>query len=821
MGVITTRIPLTQRVTGDPDAGLPPSEDPARPDWENEAVFRRGTLPPRSYHIPKEALQLGGGGRWDFHYASCPGEAPDVGSFMPPTSVPLSETIHVKDIKEEEKEEKEETLSTVNDKVEGQSLWTRIPVPSHWQLFGYGRPQYTNVQYPFPVLPPRVPAENPTGTYRRTFVVPPEWLLQQNGLGHRIGRIRLRFDGVDSAYHVWLNGTLIGYAQGSRNPAEFDVTDHVNLGAGAENELWVRVYQWSDGSYIEDQDQWWLSGIFRDVWLIPSFGPAWIEDWHVETTFDSQFRDAMLHLDLRLEVAEDDEQGDYEVRLALVEGEDDGDDSRAVFCSSTPLLRKLELGTHNFTFKMPITSPKHWTAETPNLYTLIMTLRRKTTGSIHVARQTVGFRQVEIRDGFLMVNGRAIRLRGVNRHDHHPHFGRAVPYDYLVQDLTLMKRHNINALRCSHYPSDPRLLALADRLGLYVIDEADLECHGFYDAVARPLGVPEDMDYDERKRICFSKAAQFTSNNESWRNAYVDRATQLVARDRNHPSVIIWSLGNEAFYGSNHVEMYKHIKALDPSRPVHYEPDAHAKSADLYSYMYPSVERLAELAETEGVDPETGKWTKPIILCEYAHAMGNGPGGLEGYEDVFRKYPRVQGGFIWEWANHGLWKKHDDKESKHKNIDEPGSKDKRGTADKKPEDNGKKTENRKSEVRKETENKETDDKKEAVEKKETDDTKREDEESDGHGDNGFYAYGGDFGDWPNDGTFVMDGLCFSDHSPTPGLTELKKVYQPIRVTAWRLVDGQPLGEAVLENGFDFLDLNVLEVSVVLETLADR
>ena len=354
--------------------------------------------------------------------------------------------------------------------------------------------------------------------------------------------------------------------------------------------------------------------------------------------------------------------------------------------------------------------------------------------------QKIGFRKVELKNGLICVNGRPIKFRGVNRHDHHPLVGRAVPLDFIRKDLLLMKTHNINALRCSHYPSHPQLLDIADELGLWVVDEADLECHGFYDAVARPQDIPEEMDYEERKKLTFPLAAKYTTDNPSWTAAYLDRMEQMVQRDKNHPSVIIWSLGNEAFYGRNHKAMYDYAKRVDPGRLVHYEGDTHAQSADMYSYMYASVEHLIRLAETEGVNPD-GTFEKPVILCEYAHAMGNGPGWLEDYEDAFRRYPRLQGGFIWEWANHGLWKK---------------------------EASGK----------------------------------------------SYFAYGGDFGDVPNDGAFVMDGLLSSEHQPTPGLTELKKVIQPVRLA----VGGANL---VISNLYNFVGLAHLTAAFKLEEFSER
>lgn len=401
----------------------------------------------------------------------------------------------------------------------------------------------------------------------------------------------------------------------------------------------------------------------------------------------------------------------------------------------------MERKTEHTTVELPVENPNKWSAETPYLYEIQLDLfvSENTAVPLQTIKHKIGFRTVEIKNGNITVNGIPILLRGVNRHDHHPRFGRAVPLSYIRDDLLLMKRHNINALRCAHYPCHPQLYDLCDELGLWVMDEADLECHGFYDAVARPLDIPESMDYEQRKLLAFGKAAEFTSNNEEWKDAYVDRMVQLVQRDKNHPSIIIWSLGNEAFYGQNLKAMYDYVKSVDPGRPVHYEGDAGAISADMYSYMYPSVDRLIRLATADGQ-----AFTKPIVLCEYAHSMGNAPGGLAEYMQAFREHRRLQGGFIWEWANHGLL------------VDTASGKE--------------------------------------------------------DGEKPSYAYGGDFNDTPNDGSFVMDGLCFSDHTPGPGLIELGKAYEPVR--AW--VSGDSL---VMENGYDFISLDHLDAAFKIEAFS--
>lgn len=449
----------------------------------------------------------------------------------------------------------------------------------------------------------------------------------------------------------------------------------------------------------------------------------------MQTDLDDRYEDATLRVDTELLCPKGGELS-LVLRDLGANGKTVGSIREVVAAESS----RISIGLH-------VTNPKKWTAETPYLYQLELSFYATSheTKPLQTIYQRVGFRTVELKNGLIAVNGQPILLRGVNRHDHHPQLGRAVPLSYIKQDLLLMKSHNINALRCAHYPSHPELYDLCDELGLWVMDEADLECHGFYDAVARPQDIPEAMDYEERKKLAFGPAAKFTSDNEDWREAYLDRMRQVVQRDKNHASIIIWSLGNEAFYGCNHKAMYDYAKSIDPGRLVHYEGDADAVSADMFSYMYTSVEQLVHLANTKEI--EDGNFKKPIVLCEYAHAMGNGPGGLEEYQTAFQEYPRLQGGFVWEWANHGLWK--------------------------------------------------------------------EDE-----GQPGFYAYGGDFGDFPNDNTFVMDGLCFSDHTPTPGLLEFKKVTEPVK--SW--VDGRQL---VIENRYDFVCLDHLTATYKIDAVGEE
>lgn len=658
---------------------LPLQAHAGTPDHQNPAVVRRNTLPPRSYYIPESALLLNG--QWQFCYSLTPEESPSP--------------------------DEPQSADTESDQ------WAAIQVPGHWQLQGHGRPHYTNTQFPIPVCPPHVPTENPTGCYRRTFHVPSSWAEGDE--------LRLRFDGVDCAYHVWVNGKLIGYAEGSRNASEFDVSGVVDRGSA--NEVFVKVYQWATSTWIEDQDQWYLSGIFRDVHLIAFPAETRISDWFIRTDLDSNYENATLQLSVDVKAAESDT-----LKVILRDLPKNG--SAVVAEKDVPV----EADDDTINIDIDVANPRKWTAETPNLYQVELSLGG------HKVHQNVGFRKVELKDGLITVNGVAPRFYGVNRHEHHPRFGRAVPLDFIKKDLMLMKTHNINSLRCSHYPPHPALFDLADELGLWVMDEADLETHGFYDAIARPMDIPEEWDYEIRKAKTNGPAAKYTTENPDWEHAYVDRMVQLVHRDKNHASIIMWSLGNEAFYGQNHKAMYDWGKSFDPSRPIHYEGDTQAASADMFSYMYPPIDRLLQLCKTEGVNAD-GSYDKPIVLCEFAHAMGNGPGGLDDYVAAFDNNRRLQGGWVWEWANHGLWKEGE------------------------------------------------------------------------QGKEGYHGYGGDFGEWPHDGTFVMDGLLHSTHEPTPGLIELKKAYQPLKL---ELIDGA----LTILSKYDFISLDNLSATYKVEELGE-
>ncbi|KAK7397900.1 hypothetical protein QQX98_012735 [Neonectria punicea] len=575
------------------------SSFPSRtPNWCNLKVLHRNTLPPRAsffnYTTVEKALtydvaaseSLSLNGVWKFHHAQSPFEAPE--EFSAPGF--------------------------------DASPWSDIPVPSMWQLEGFANPQYLNKNYGIPADPPNVPFDdNQTGSYIRNFALPKTFANRQ---------VRLRFEGVDSAFHCWLNGTEVGYSQGARNPSEFDVTQSLK----DENTLCVRVYQYCDGTYIEDQDQWRLSGIFRDVNLL-AFPINHIQDFRVLTDFDETYVDAGLTVDIEL-------QGDGDVHLALY----DVDKTKVIAEES----RSVPPGTKKLNFTIPIKSPKHWSAESPILYHAAIRFGDQ------VISQRVGFRKVELKNGLILVNGKRVVFRGANRHEHHPRSGRTVPYDFLLQDLLMMKRHNLNAICTCHQPSDPKLYDLADELGLWVMDEADLECHGYEMVQQRSLSRTERLlTTDEQRDLSFARAGRWLSDNLDWTEAYVDRARQIVSRDKNHPCVVLWSLGNEAFQGRNFQAMYDFVKGYDPSRPVHYEGDVDARIVDVVSTMYPPLEKMRAFAEN---------WDgqKPLLLCEFIHAMGNGPGNIKEYIDLFYEHPCLQGGWVWEWANHGLLTRNDD-----------------------------------------------------------------------------------------------------------------------------------------------------------------
>ncbi len=646
-------------------------------DWENHKLPHINRMKPRSYFIPYPSQEcaltferelsdrfLPLNGIWKFLHSESPAHSPD-GFERPEFDV---------------------------------SSWDDIPVPYSWQCLGYDYPHYTNCPYPFHFDPPKVPSENPTGNYRREFFVPENWSDKQ---------IVLHFEGVDSAFHLWINGHAVGFSKGSRVPAEFDITPYLTPG---QNILAARVYRWSDGSYLECQDMWWLSGVFRDVWLSASPNTH-IDDICVKTDLDENCQDAELDLTISTVNSGESPSGPLSVELKLFDHLGNKVLHRqGERCPEIPPNQQRRLN-----YKEIIKNPASWTAETPCLYTLLITLSDKDE-ILEVVPQRIGFRKIEIERARFKVNGTPVKLKGVNRHDHHPDRGKAVSYEDMRQDVLLMKQHNINTVRTSHYPNDCRFYELCDTYGLYVIDEADIETHGCADAGDRDM----------------------ISDDPEWESAYLDRIERMIERDKNHPSIIMWSLGNEAGFGRNHVTMTNFAKKLDPTRPIHYEGETDSSrkkeegpgsyNVDVFSRMYASVEEVREYGERE--DPEM-----PFVLCEYAHAMGNGPGNLKEYWDLFYEYETCMGGCVWDWIDQGLRKRTEDGRE-------------------------------------------------------------------------YFAYGGDFGDEPNDAQFLINGLIFPDRRPGPGLIEYKKVLEPVHTESLDLKEGV----FELTNRNDFRPLNYLNAS---------
>ena len=514
------------------------------------------------------------------------------------------------------------------------SKWNTIPVPANWELEGYGTAIYTNTKYPFqPVNPPLVSKEdNPTGCYRTEFEIPKNW----NGT-----QITLSFGGVSSAYYVWLNGKFLGYSEDSMLPTHFDATSQVKEG---KNILALKVFRFSDASYLEDQDHWRLSGIQRDVYLT-SAPKVQLYDFFVKTNLDEQYKDATLKIRPRIRKFDNTNLKGYTLEAKLFD-----DKKKEVFDKPLSIpLKKIyrekfgQRGKPDFALLQgKVKNPKKWSAEYPNLYTLVFNVK-DAKGNILESRTTkVGFREAEIKDGEFLINGKSVLMFGVNRHEHDPVKGKVVSRASMINDISLMKQYNINAVRTSHYPNDEQWYQLCDEYGIYVMDEANLETHGLGGQL---------------------------SNDASWSSAFLERAVRMVERDKNHPSIVFWSLGNESGSGFNHVTMANWIRSYDNTRPVHYEGAQITKGkhreedkiykdpmyVDVISRMYNPIGYMEKMSELEGED-------RPIIWCEYAHSMGNSTGNLFKYRDVFRNNKQIIGGYIWDWSDQGLSQKTKDGE---------------------------------------------------------------------------------------------------------------------------------------------------------------
>lgn len=601
-------------------------------------VLHYGCEEPRAYFIPFESKETASEGvrgksryfkslcgTWDFKYFNSPSEVDDFTELEP-----------------------------------GEELfeYEKLTVPMNWQLElerGYDKPQYTNVNYPIPLDPPHVPDDNPCGLYNRDFFVPAELLESKD--------IYINFEGVDSCFYLYINNTFVAYSQVSHMTSEINLTDYLNPGI---NNIKVLVLKWCDGTYLEDQDMWRFSGIFREVYLL--------------------YRDRAHIVDIyaRPEVSETLIDGKLEVELSA---------NAKLACEYTlrsPCGYVVDSGktrsAKNSKFEIRVPEVSLWSDEEPKLYTLELQ-----SGDEHISLK-VGFVRREIVDSVILINGKKVKARGVNRHDSHPELGHATPYEHMLRDIMIMKQHNVNMIRTSHYPNDPRLPELCDKFGIYLVDETDLECHGMQ---------------------CGGNWSQLSGSPE-WREEYVDRAMRMFERDKNHASVLMWSLGNESGYGENHREMSRAIKRRDTSRFLHYEGAnsgyMHGKLdreiVDLESTMYRAVPDIEKWLENPDYD-------QPIFMCEYCHAMGNGPGDLKAYFDLVLKNDRFFGGCIWEFIDHSV------------NIGEKV------------------------------------------------------------GDKAKFTYGGDFGEFPHDGNFCVDGLVYPDRRVHTGLLEAKQVYAPVRT---RLID---------------------------------
>ncbi|PSW20875.1 beta-galactosidase subunit alpha [Photobacterium sanctipauli] len=542
--------------------------------------------------------------------------------------------------------------------------WGAITVPNMWQMEGHGDLQYTDEGFPFPIDVPFVPTDNPTGAYQRTFFLGESWNDKQT---------IIKFDGVETYFEVYVNGEYVGFSKGSRLTAEFDISAFVKQG---DNLLSVRVMQWADSTYIEDQDMWWTGGIFRDVYLVGK-EQLHVQDVTIRTDFDDAYQSATLSCQVELEnLASGTAAATLEYTLY--------DNNTVVSQGSLDTLTVANQAAAQFS--IDVNNPTQWNAETPYLYQLLLTLKDACGEVLEVIPQRVGFRDIKVRDGLFYINNKYVMLHGVNRHDNDHLKGRAVGMDRVEKDLILMKQHNINSVRTAHYPNDPRFYELCDIYGLFVMAETDVETHGF-------------ANVGNLSRI---------TNDPAWEAVFVERIERHIHAQKNHASIIMWSLGNESGYGCNIRSMYTAAKAIDDTRLVHYEEDRDAEVVDVISTMY----SRAQLMNHFGEYPHE----KPRIICEYAHAMGNGPGGLTEYQNVFYRHDAIQGHYVWEWCDHGIL-----------------ARDENGTE--------------------------------------------------------FYKYGGDYGDYPNNYNFCMDGLIYPDQTPGPGLKEYKQVIAPVKIRDFNREDG--------------------------------
>ena len=652
--------------------------NPASPDWENPRVFGINREPARASFTPfadesaamssdkTSSLVVSLNGAWKFHWVKSPDLRP-IDFYKPEFDV---------------------------------SSWKDIPVPSNWEMQGYGTPIYTNITYPFKRDAPRVTdtpddhswtaygQRDPVGSYRREFTIPDSWSGRET---------YLLFHGVNSAFYVWINGQKVGYGEDSRMTSEFNITKYLKPG---QNMIAVEVYRWSDGSYVEDQDFWRMSGIFRDVTLI-SRDSLHVRDFQVQTPFDAAYQNSTFKLRVSVQnVGSKNAAASVEAKLLDAEG-------KPVFTSAKKLSASAGKDTE-IEIQQAVKSPNKWSAEIPYLYKMILTLKSAKGGVIEVIPWRVGFKQSEIKGDQILFNGKKLMIKGVNRHEFDPDTGQVVSREMMIKDIKIMKQNNINAVRTCHYPNVTEWYDLADEYGLYILDESNVESHGYGSG--------------EKQRI---------SDGEDYRAAIVDRMSRTIERDKNHASVIGFSMGNEAGWGSNFVAAKEWANLHHPEFFIIYEP-ANSVHGDALSPMYAKPQNIVEFYKQHGNG-------RPFFEIEYAHAMGNSTGNFQQYWDLFESEPWAHGGFIWDWVDQGIRKK--------------GS-------------NGKE----------------------------------------------FWAYGGDFGDKPNDDNFCTNGLVLPDRTMHPGLSEVKKSYSSIKVEAVDLVNGK----VRIRNKYNFLDLGFVHATWVLE-----
>lgn len=567
-----------------------PDAAPQRPDWENPEIFAVGKEAPRATALPfaDETAALSGGeerspfvlrldGDWKFRWSPRPDARP-AGFF-------------------------EESFDD--------TAWGTFPVPGNWEIGGFGVPVYSNIEYVFPKDAPRIPHDdNPVGSYRRRFTLPGDWAGR---------RVFLHFESGATAMYVWVNGRKVGYSQVTKVPAEFEITDFLRSG---ENLLAVEAYRWSDGSYLEDQDFWRLSGFDRGVYLY-STAQARVRDLFVRGDLDASYADGILRAGVEVaNGAAEPFRGRVSVALVDARG-------REIFRTERPVTVAAG-GETRVDLARKVRQPALWSPETPALYTTLVTLRDAKGATVEATSCRTGFRKVEIRGAQLLLNGKPLTIRGVDLHEHHPATGHVVDRETMLRDLATMKRFNINAVRLSHYPQSTRWYDLCDEYGLLICDEANIETHGY--------GSGSDEHYDTSVHPAYLP---------QWAAAHRDRIVRMVERDKNHPSVILWSLGNECGNGPVFKEMYRWVKERDASRPVQFEQAGEQAHTDIVCPMYPSVEYMkAYAARTDA--------TRPFIMCEYAHAMGNSTGNFQEYFDIIDSSPHMQGGFIWDWVDQGL-----------------------------------------------------------------------------------------------------------------------------------------------------------------------